>query len=84
MKQRNKPPGNNHSEKPTPKQDSWWTVELFKLPHLIEGGTAQAAATERQKKKTLPTVQPPGETATKLLLKYQPGLDAGGVTPELK
>jgi hypothetical protein len=28
-RQRNKPPVNKHSEKPTPKQDSWWTTELI-------------------------------------------------------
>jgi hypothetical protein len=38
----------------------------------------------RKKKKTLPTGQPSGETMTELLLKPTPGLDAGGVTPELK
>jgi hypothetical protein len=47
------------------------TACKLKQPHLIGGGTAQAAAAERQKKKTLPTNQPPGETMTELLLKYQ-------------
>jgi hypothetical protein len=30
VRQRNKPPINKYSEKPTPKQDSWWTAELRK------------------------------------------------------
>jgi hypothetical protein len=48
------------------------TAFRLKLPHLTGGGANQAAATERQKKKrTLPTGQPPGETMTELLLKYQ-------------
>jgi hypothetical protein len=29
MGQRKKPPVNKHREKPTPKQDSWWTAELI-------------------------------------------------------
>jgi hypothetical protein len=40
------------------------------LPHLTGGDADQASATERQKKITLPTRQPPGET-TELLLEYQ-------------
>jgi hypothetical protein len=31
-KQRNKPPINQHSENPTPKQDSWWATELISRP----------------------------------------------------
>jgi hypothetical protein len=46
------------------------TTCKLKLPHLIERGADQAAATETQKKNTLPTSQP-GETMTELLLKYQ-------------
>jgi hypothetical protein len=77
-RQRNKPQVNKYSEKPPPKQGSWRTTELIsrtrgqhalKLPHFTEGGTDQAPASERQKKKTLPTTQPPGETTTELLLK---------------
>jgi hypothetical protein len=33
------------------------TACKLKLPHLTEGGADQAAATERKKKKTLPTSQ---------------------------
>jgi hypothetical protein len=29
VRQRNKPPVNKNSEKPNPKQDSWWTTELI-------------------------------------------------------
>jgi hypothetical protein len=58
------------------------TACKLQLPHLSAGGVDQAAAAERQKKKTLPTSQPPGETTTELL--PVPGLDAGAVTPELK
>jgi hypothetical protein len=47
------------------------TACKLKLPHLTEGGADQAATTERQKQKTLPTNQPPGKTTTELLLKYQ-------------
>jgi hypothetical protein len=47
------------------------TACKLKLPHLTEGGADQAVATESQKKKTLPTSQPPGKTTTELLLKYQ-------------
>jgi hypothetical protein len=47
------------------------TTYKLKLPHLTEGGDDQAAATERQKKKTLPISQPPGETTTELLLTYE-------------
>jgi hypothetical protein len=44
----------------------------LKLSHLTEGGDDQEAAGERKKKKQrLPTSQPPGETTTGLLLKYQ-------------
>jgi hypothetical protein len=43
----------------------------LKLSHITEGGADQAAAAERQKKKTLLTSQPPGETMTEFLLKYQ-------------
>jgi hypothetical protein len=28
VRQRNKPLVNKHSKKPTPQQDSWWTIEL--------------------------------------------------------
>jgi hypothetical protein len=47
------------------------TACKLQKPHLTEGGDDQAAATERQKKKTLPTSQSPGKTTTELLLKYQ-------------
>jgi hypothetical protein len=47
------------------------TARKLKLPHLTEGGADQEAATERQKKKTLSTNQPPGKIMTELLLKYQ-------------
>jgi hypothetical protein len=47
------------------------TACKLKLPHFTEGGADQAGATERQKKKMLPTNQPPGETRTEDLLKYQ-------------
>jgi hypothetical protein len=47
------------------------TACKLKLPHLTEGEADQAAATERQKKKTLLTSELPGETTTELLLKYQ-------------
>jgi hypothetical protein len=47
------------------------TARKLKLPHFTEGGADQKADTERQKKKTLSTNQPPGETMTELLLKYQ-------------
>jgi hypothetical protein len=47
------------------------TTYKLKLPHLTEGGADQAAATERQKKKTLPTNQLSHKTMTELLLKYQ-------------
>jgi hypothetical protein len=61
-RKRNKPPVNKHSEKPTAKLDIWWTTELISrmwghhsnLNSLAEGGADQAAATEREKKKTLP------------------------------
>jgi hypothetical protein len=45
----------------------------LKLPHHTEEGADQTdtATTERQKKKTLTISQPPGETMTDLLLKYQ-------------
>jgi hypothetical protein len=29
VRQRNKPPINQHSKNPTPKQDGWWATELF-------------------------------------------------------
>jgi hypothetical protein len=29
VKQRNKPPGNQHTKNPTPRQDCWWTTELI-------------------------------------------------------
>jgi hypothetical protein len=29
MRQRNKPPINQHSENTTPKQDAWWVTELI-------------------------------------------------------
>jgi hypothetical protein len=48
------------------------TTYKLKLPHLTEGGADQAAATERQKKKTLPTNQLSHKTMKELLLKYQP------------
>jgi hypothetical protein len=43
----------------------------IKLPNLTEGEADQAAAAERQKKKS--TIQPPivGETTIELLLKYK-------------
>jgi hypothetical protein len=47
------------------------TANKFKQPHLTEGGVDQAAATERLKKKTISTSQPPGKTMTELLIKYQ-------------
>jgi hypothetical protein len=47
------------------------TACKLKLPHLTGGVVEQAAAAERQKNKTLPTNQPPGETMTELLLKCQ-------------
>jgi hypothetical protein len=47
------------------------TTCKLKLSHLNEEGVDQAAANERQKEKSLPTSQPPGETTTGLLLKYQ-------------
>jgi hypothetical protein len=47
------------------------TACRLKQPHLTGGGAAQAAAVERQKKKTLPTNQPPCKLASQLLLKYQ-------------
>jgi hypothetical protein len=59
------------------------TACKLQLPHLTEGGVDQAAAAERQKKKTLPTSQPPGETATEILLICH-ARTAGAVTPELK
>jgi hypothetical protein len=75
MRQRNKPPINQHSENPTPK-DSWWATEMIPepedKPHLTEGGAGQAAASERQKKKKKKnTTQLPGKIMTELLLKYQ-------------
>jgi hypothetical protein len=42
------------------------TTCKLKLLHLTERGANQEAATERQKKITLPTSQPPGETMTVL------------------
>jgi hypothetical protein len=40
-RQRNKPPVNQHSENPIPKQDSCWAAELISEPkdklHLTEG-----------------------------------------------
>jgi hypothetical protein len=47
------------------------TACKLKLQHLTEGGADQAAVTERWKKKTLPTSQPPGKTVTEILFKYQ-------------
>jgi hypothetical protein len=47
------------------------TACKLKLPYLTKRGADQAAAPERQKKKTLPTNQPPGKITTELLLKYQ-------------
>jgi hypothetical protein len=58
--QRNKASVNQHSENPTPKQDSWWAAKLILEPEdniqtktatpTVEGAD-QAAASERQKKK---------------------------------
>jgi hypothetical protein len=57
---------------------SWFqnlrTTYKFKLPHLTEGGTDQAAASEnktKQNKTKQNTTQPSGETTRELLLKYQ-------------
>jgi hypothetical protein len=53
-------------------RDDLWNLKTtckLKLPYLTEGVAAQAAAPERQKKKN--TTQPPGDTMTELLLKYQ-------------
>jgi hypothetical protein len=49
-----------------------WTSCKLKLPHLIDRGSDQATAAERQKKrkKTLPISQQPGKITTELLLKY--------------
>jgi hypothetical protein len=47
------------------------TACKLKLPYITKGGADKAAATERQKKKTLPTSQPPGKATKELLLKYQ-------------
>jgi hypothetical protein len=58
-RERNKPLVIKHIENSTRKQDSQWATELIlepenniklKLPHPIEGGAGQAAASERQKK----------------------------------
>jgi hypothetical protein len=46
------------------------TTYKLKLSHLTGGGVDQAAASERQKEKTLPTSQPPSKTTTELLFKY--------------
>jgi hypothetical protein len=46
------------------------TAWKLKLLHLTKGGADQAAAADRQKKKTLPINQLPGKTTTELLLKY--------------
>jgi hypothetical protein len=40
----------------------------IKLPHLIGGGADQAAAAERQKRKTKLISQSPGESTIELLL----------------
>jgi hypothetical protein len=47
------------------------TACKLKLPLLTEGGADQAAATERQKRKTPTISQPPGKTTPDPLLKYQ-------------
>jgi hypothetical protein len=77
-KQRNKPLVNKYTKshlenKTTGGEDclNLRTPCKLKLPYFIERGADQAAALERQKKKTLPTIQPPGETMKKHLLKYQ-------------
>jgi hypothetical protein len=46
------------------------TTCKLKLPQPTEGGADKEAAAESQKKKKN-TTQPPGETKTELLLKYQ-------------
>jgi hypothetical protein len=46
------------------------TACKLKLPHPTEGGADKEAANERQKK-NITHKQPPGETITELLVKYQ-------------
>jgi hypothetical protein len=76
-RQKNKPPANQHSKNPTPKQDGWWATELISrtcgqhtnlnfCTSVREGLTMQLPLKDRRKAGKIP--QPPGKTKIETLL----------------